>query len=417
MNILIDGRVWSKNAAGITTFLCCALTEWARQRPSDTFYVILPSGFDPRVEVGETLPNLKLLDYSRHCPQWLPNIVNIQFLMPWLCRKLKADLYYAPVPHLPYFLPRRTRKMVTVHDVVHIEMRDTMSWTNRLATRYFFARAIKKADLLWANSYYTRDKVDEYFPRRRCKVGNAADRRMYYELHLGEEEKAAIRAKHGIKGRFLLFVGSLEPRKNLSFLLSVIPELYRQHQVQLVVVGGKGWKNSDLRTVVEAPDFPREAVIFCGYLTNRELLELYNTADSFVSAALTEGFGMPQLEALLCGCQVVTAHNTAMIEVARAKDGATTVEGYDVGHWHQAIVRALDEHPQVNQSQLREYDWKDIIRRLITFIEKLNIAASRRSCSRSAQFKHVWLCSRFIATLKIFTFRNQQYKNKHDYKK
>ena len=372
MNIVIDGRVWSKNAAGITTFMCCALTEWARQRPADTFHVILPSGLDPKVEIGETLPNLKLHDYSRYCPQWLPNIVNIQFLMPWLCRKLKADLYYAPVPHLPFGLPHHTRTMVTVHDVVHIEMRDTMSWTNRLATRYFFARAIKKADKLWANSYYTRDKVDEYFPKRRCKelfVGNAADRRMYYELHLDEEQKDAIREKHGIKGRFLLFVGSLEPRKNLAFLLSVIPELYRKHQIQLVVVGGKGWRNSDLRTVVEAPDFPQEAVIFCGYLSNRELLELYNTADSFVSAALTEGFGMPQLEALLCGCPVVTAHNTAMIEVAKGKDGATTVEGYEVANWQKAILRTLEEHPKVKQEQLAEYEWQDIIHRLQTFID------------------------------------------------
>ena len=62
MNIVIDGRVWSKNAAGITTFMCCALTEWARQRPADTFHVILPSGLDPKVEIGETLPNLKLHD-------------------------------------------------------------------------------------------------------------------------------------------------------------------------------------------------------------------------------------------------------------------------------------------------------------------------------------------------------------------
>ena len=372
MNIVIDGRVWSKNAAGITTFMCCALTEWARQRPADTFHVILPSGLDPKVEIGETLPNLKLHDYSRYCPQWLPNIVNIQFLMPWLCRKLKADLYYAPVPHLPFGLPHRTRTMVTVHDVVHIEMRDTMSWTNRLATRYFFARAIKKADKLWANSYYTRDKVDEYFPKRRCKelfVGNAADRRMYYELHLNEEQKDAIREKHGIKGRFLLFVGSLEPRKNLAFLLSVIPELYRKHQIQLVVVGGKGWRNSDLRTVVEAPDFTQEAVIFCGYLSNRELLELYNTADCFVSAALTEGFGMPQLEALLCGCPIGTAHNTAMIEVAKGKDGATTVEGYEVANWQKAILSTLEEHPKVKQEQLAEYDWQDIIHRLQTFID------------------------------------------------
>ena len=78
---------------------------------------------------------------------------------------------------------------------------------------------------------------------------------------------------------------------------------------------------------------------------------------------------MPQLEALLCGCPIVTAHNTAMIEVAKGKDGATMVEGYEVANWQKAILRTLEERPKVNHDQLSEYDWKDIIHRLQTFID------------------------------------------------
>ena len=92
-------------------------------------------------------------------------------------------------------------------------------------------------------------------------------------------------------------------------------------------------------------------------MTNHELSLLYNTADCFVSAALMEGFGMPQLEALYCGCPVVTAHNTAMIEVAQGKSGAVTVKGYDPDTWRTAILQMLDRRPTVDQSQLAEYDW------------------------------------------------------------
>ena len=70
---------------------------------------------------------------------------------------------------------------------------------------------------------------------------------------------------------------------------------------------------------------------------------------------------MPQLEALYCGCPVVTAHNTAMIEVAREKNGAYTVEGYDPSDWKKAILHVLDSHPTVDQRQLAEYDWVTII--------------------------------------------------------
>ena len=368
MNILIDGRVWSRNAAGITTFLCCALMEWVRQRPGDTFHVVLPKGMDPSVELPALPANLHLRDYSSRFPRFLPNIVIMQLLVPYLCRKLHIGLYYAPVPHLPWFIPSSTRKAITVHDVVNIEMSHTMAWTNRLATSVFFGQAVRKADILWTNSHYTADKVEQYYPKRRCKdifVGDAADHEQYRPLHLSEEERAAVRQRHGIRNRFLLFVGSLEPRKNLSFLLRLMPELYRERHIQLVVVGGKGWKNSDLREIVEASDYPRDAIIFCGYVTNHELSLLYNTADCFVSAALMEGFGMPQLEALYCGCPVVTAHNTAMIEVARGKDGAYTVEGYDPSDWKRAILHVLDNHPTVDQRQLAEYDWVTIIHQFL----------------------------------------------------
>lgn len=371
MNILVDGRICSLFSAGVGTFFTSAVFEWAQQSDKDSFYIILPKGLDSKYELPSMQDNVKLLDYSKQFPKWLPNIIVLQLLVPYLCHKLAIDLYYSPVPHLPYFIPSKVKTMVTVHDVVNIEMAHTMSWTNRLATSIFFGQAIKKVDYLWTNSHYTKSKVEEYFPKRRSQsmfVGDSVDYHYFYPKNYNKTEREAIKQKYGINQRFLLFVGSLEPRKNLEFLLNIIPSLYKEHQIQLVVVGAKGWKNSSLRTIIESPEFPKESTIFCGFITNTELADLYNTADCFISAALMEGFGMPQLEALKCGCPIITAHNTAMIEVAQGKSGATTVEGYQPEVWKQAILNVLDEHPAVNQQQLQEYDWKNIIQRLLTYI-------------------------------------------------
>ena len=371
MNILVDGRICSTFSAGVGTFFTSAIWEWAQQSNKDTFYILLPKGLDSKYELPSMPDNIKLLDYSKQFPKRLPNIIILQWIVPRLCRKLTIDLYYSPVPHLPYLIPSKVKTMVTVHDVVNIEMAHTMSWTNRLATSIFFGQAIKRADYLWTNSHYTKSKVEEYFPKRRCQstfVGDSVDYHYFYPKHFSETERDEIKKKYGITQRFLLFVGSLEPRKNLEFLLNIIPSLYKEHQIQLVVVGAKGWKNSSLRTIIESPDFPKESTIFCGFITNTELADLYNTADCFISAALMEGFGMPQLEALKCGCPIITAHNTAMIEVAQGKSGATTVEGYQPEVWKQTILKVLDEHFTVNQQQLQEYDWKNIIQRLLTYI-------------------------------------------------
>ena len=146
MNILVDGRTWSLYSAGISTFFSCAIFEWSQQRPGDVLYILLPKGLDPRTELPAIPHNIILLDYAKRFPKWLPNIIILQWLVPRLCRKLHIDLYYSPVPHLPYFIPSHIKTMVTVHDVVNIEMADTMSWTNRLATSVFFRQAIKKAE-------------------------------------------------------------------------------------------------------------------------------------------------------------------------------------------------------------------------------------------------------------------------------
>lgn len=371
MNILIDGRTWSVYAAGISSFLCGALPEWARQRTQDRFYVVLPKGMDHKTGITDLPPNISLLDYSQRFPKWFPNIIILQLLMPWLCRKLKIDLYYAPVPHLPLLIPSTTQTMVTVHDVVNIEMAETMSWTNRLATKLGFNRAIRKSDYLWTNSQYTKTKIDTYFSERHCQkifVGNATDRNVFHVKSLTETEKQAIKKRFGIKNRFLLFVGSLEPRKNLPFLLSLMTKLYQEYHVQLVVVGGNRWKDETITRLVESPSFPKDSTIFTGYIDNSDLTDLYNCADCYVSTALMEGFGMPQLEALLCGCRVVTSHNTAMIELAQGKSGITTVEGYDAPKWQEAILKMIDEGEPVNQQQLAEYDWELIIHHLIEYI-------------------------------------------------
>ena len=150
MNILVDGRIWSLYSAGIGTFFTSAIIEWARQNSKDTFFIMLPKGLDAKYELPSIPDNIVILDYNKRFPKVLPNIIILQILVPYLCRKRHINLYYSPVPHLPYFIPSTVRTMVTVHDVVNIEMAQTMSWTNRLATSIFFGQAIKKAgNIYW----------------------------------------------------------------------------------------------------------------------------------------------------------------------------------------------------------------------------------------------------------------------------
>lgn len=368
MKILVDGRTLVKSSAGITTFLQGSLEAWAKLCPENTFYLALPQQKDSTVEGTHFSQNVKWIISSNFFFRKLPNIVWLCLMMPILSRKYDVDVYFSPVPCIPFFLKKKTKKLIVVHDVVNIEFKDTMEWTNRIASKVFNDRSIKNADILWTNSKYTKDSVIKYYSERKCQdifVGCSVNRNIYKKIGVTKEQESSIRKKMGIKGRFLLFVGSLEPRKNLSFLVSLMPILFKKTGMQLLVVGAKGWKNTGIKEIISDLEFPKESVVFSGFVSNIELALIYNIADVFVSPSLNEGFGMPQLEAMLCGCPVVTSANSAMEEVAHGKNNTLLIRGYDKEEWIDGITMMMKSERKFDKSQFIEYSWEGIINKLL----------------------------------------------------
>ncbi|SEM54329.1 Glycosyltransferase involved in cell wall bisynthesis [Prevotella sp. ne3005] len=367
MNILVDGRAFCASSAGISTVLRCVLQSWGNQYPKEVLYVILPKERVGSIRNTEFPPNVKWLESKSLVFKYLPNLVYLLLMVPYYIFKYKISVYYTPVPCLPFFIPKKVKTIIEINDVVNLEYKDTMAWSNKLANALLFNRSMKKADVIWSISEYTKKKVEEYFPKRRCNeifVGCATDRTLYKKLDISLETKIELKNKFGVKDKFILFVGSLEPRKNLPFLLDIIPEIYREAGIQLVVVGAKGWKNSAIRTKVMDALFPQESTIFCGFVPNEELVMLYNIADCFVSSSLNEGFGLPQLEAFLCGCPVITSANSAMIEVAESKKGGYLIEGYNKEEWIKKIINVVREQPSVDIHQFDKYNWDSIVKEL-----------------------------------------------------
>lgn len=371
MNILVDGRPFTRTSAGISTVLRCVLIAWANLHKGDTLYVVLAKPMHPSMGGYQFPENVKWIEARSYVFRHLPNSCYLLFMTPFLIRKYHIDVYYSSIPVLPYCIPKRVKTIIGVNDVVNLEFAETMYLKNKIANTLFFSRAITKASIIWTISKYTKERVEYYYPHRKCKnifVGCAVDRNLFKEMNISDEESYEIRNKFGIKNRFILFVGSLEPRKNLPFLLEIIPEINKRTSIQLVVVGAKGWKNSAIKDVIESGYFPLESTIFCGYVSNEDLVKLYNLAECFVSTSLNEGFGLPQLEAFICGCPVVTSANSAMIEVTKDKSGGLLVEGYNHQRWIDEICSFINSSPIVNQDEFDEYDWNVIVNKLFSLL-------------------------------------------------
>ncbi len=148
---------------------------------------------------------------------------------------------------------------------------------------------------------------------------------------------------------FILTVGSLEPRKNIIRLLqayALIPELHARYP--LVHVGPRGWLNADIPKEVERLGL-HDRVRFLGYVSAQELAALYNAASLFVYPSLYEGFGLPVIEAMSCGCPVVTSNLSSLPEVAG--DAGLLVDPYNVKAIAQAIERVLMDRQLADSMQ------------------------------------------------------------------
>jgi glycosyltransferase involved in cell wall biosynthesis len=141
---------------------------------------------------------------------------------------------------------------------------------------------------------------------------------------------------------FLLYVGTIEPRKNLVRLLEAFAELWHGKAIphHLVMAGQRGWKDEAVFAAIERLDV-REAVRYLGYVPQEQLIPLYNLADAFVFPSLYEGFGLPVVEAMACGLPVITANGSALVEVAG--EAAELVDPHAVGSIADGLYRVLTQ--------------------------------------------------------------------------
>lgn len=357
--LAFDGRPLTAKMTGIANVLRSVLDSLVKHHPEIRIIIFAPSAFDDSLDRDYCkFPNVTVVR-RKFISEKLPKLIWYNLHMPFIMRGYGVTDFVSVRTELPLWLPRKIRRIAFVHDVVAIEYPETMELKNRLVNRIFFSRTIRKADLLWCVSNYTKSRVVNYFPESEPRirmVGIGAGTDIFRDLSLSDQEKKEYLDELGVTGRPLLFVGSLEPRKNLSFLLDLMPELYRRG-FQLIVVGAKGWKNSDIAITVNAPGFPKESVIFTGYVSDEELVMLYNCAECYVSTSLNEGFGLPQLEAMLCGCRVVSPDNSAMSEVVGGR--GVLVSSWNKNEWIDTIESYCNT--PVGAVDLSPFLWHNLI--------------------------------------------------------
>jgi glycosyltransferase involved in cell wall biosynthesis len=311
------------------------------EQTDDLSYTVL-------VGEGEIPPNTSLSSLRSSWPTGrVPvRILWEQLVQPWTLQKINADLVHGPVFIAPLISTCPT--VITIHDLSFIRLPHLFRPANRLYLTVMTRLSARRARRLIAVSAHSAAESAKLLgvPIARIDVIYHGVDPIFRPLPSAGIE--AFRQKQGLPDRFVLCVGTLEPRKNHTRLVEAFARIY-DGKSKLVLVGGKGWLYDDVCAKVESLGLS-EAVIFKGYVTNEDLPLWYNAATAFVYPSLYEGFGMPILEAQACGTAVITSNVPPMTEAAG--DAALLASPYDVEELAANLNRLLTDEPL--RSELEE---------------------------------------------------------------
>lgn len=257
-----------------------------------------------------------------------------------------CDVFFAP-----HFLlspvSSTCRKIVVFHDLSFEYFPDFFSWRKRfwhssLAPRQ---RALE-ADKIIAVSESTKDDLVNLYtlPVEKIKVIYSGIENGLEKKELTGEQKLLIRKKYNLPEEFILYFGTLEPRKNLVGLIQAY-EIFRRQtasdkKYSLVLAGNSGWLCSDIFAEAKKSDFAKD-IIFTGFIDPADKVYLYNLASLFVYPSFFEGFGFPPLEAMSCGVPVICSHTSSFPEVAG--EAALMIDPYNFDEIAWAIKEVLSD--------------------------------------------------------------------------
>jgi glycosyltransferase involved in cell wall biosynthesis len=273
------------------------------------------------------------------------------FSLPAYFRRNNFNLYHSPNYVLPYLA--NIPSVLTIHDLLTLDRPELCQTESALYFKFFLPPSVKKAIRIIAVSNTVKKDILNHFnlPEDKIEV-------IYHGVNsiFKKSTDGAILEKYHLPEKYILFVGNLEPKKNLERLIRAFDLLKRNTDIphKLVIVGKKGWKYQSVFDTVAGLKINSE-VIFTGYVPLEDLPVIHSMAGLFVFPSLYEGFGIPPLEAMACGAPVLVSDKGALPEIT----GGTClqVDPFDMNRIAQGMHQLLTDTHLRNKSVRSGREW------------------------------------------------------------
>jgi glycosyltransferase involved in cell wall biosynthesis len=368
-----------RNKTGVEYFvqrLLKALVELDSRNKYELVYMAVLGRQKPNLEVGGK-------NVTERRISWFPGkAYNLLLRSPVglgidLLAWTKPDIFFFPnFARWPLLWTRKS--VVAVHDLAYLDYPEVIKNTrHRLYLSWTVPRSIRKSTAVAAMSEHTKQRIIYHYGTPADKitvVEPSIDHDVYQPTSAAEVHR--VRQKYGISRKYVLYLGTLEPRKNIRRVIQsylALPEAV-QASHQLVLAGGKGWEESDVYRLIE--EAGREKVVQTGYVADDDVAALYSGADVFLYPSIYEGWGMQVLEAMACGTPVITADNSSLPEAGG--DAAMYVKAEDTPGISAALQKVLTD-PELQQkmrakglARARMFSWEKSAEKLLKVFNELS---------------------------------------------
>ncbi len=293
--------------AGIPNYILHLLEAFAELDDDTEFFLYTNRPIESELNLPDRFRIVQVTFPSSHLQLWY------QLGLPVQMKKDGIQLFHDPVYPLPFVMP--VPGVITVHDLSNYTNPRVHTFRSVLAGRLFPAH-LRKTRQIITDSFFTAWELKRLFPWTAPKIN---------VIHLGVSYKfrrvtstadlESVIKLYGLPPLFMLFLGTLEPRKNLDRLLEAFALSSSDIPHSLVITGGLGWKYEKLLNLIsEHPN--RDRIHLLGYVEDKHLPALLSLAEFLVYPSILEGFGIPVLEAMACGTPVITSNVSSMPEIA-----------------------------------------------------------------------------------------------------
>ncbi len=374
MKIGIDIRtLMDTHYSGVSEYTYHLLKEVLRLDTKNSYKLFYNSGRDVSARMPEFRSGNVEVVCSRYPNKLFNNIMQRIIKLPKIDRWLGVDLFF--MPNIGYIaLSPERQKIITIHDLSFLRYAEFFSAKRRM-WHYIMnmSELLKKYDRIVAVSESTKNDIVELCGVEPDKISviYSGIGSQFQAVADSDEKLEKTRQKYRLPAKFILFLGTLEPRKNVDGLIKAYDWLCEKNKCEdyeLVIAGAKGWKNKAIFNAKRTSK-NKDKIHFIGYVDNPDKPYLYNLASLFVYPSFYEGFGFPPVEAMACGTPVVASSASSLGEAVG--EAAVMVDPYNVAQIALAIEQAL--HSEELRSRLvgrglakaKTFSWEDTAKKYL----------------------------------------------------